>query len=80
MYLDSSETRWFSARSIAEGLSQNRGSSAIENQRSFRAVFNQRVCFAAFESATNSASRVDMDTDVWFYDHQQIVKFPSLNK
>jgi hypothetical protein len=47
---------------------------------SFRAVFNERTCFAAFDRATYSASVVDVDTDLCFCNRQEIVKFLSLNK
>jgi hypothetical protein len=78
--MESSEIQWFSATSITERLSQSSAIGVSGNQRSFRAVFNQRKCFAAFEKAIYSASIVDMDTDLCFYDWQEIVEFQSLSK
>jgi hypothetical protein len=80
MSLESSEIRWFSAKSIVEQLSQNRAIGISGNRRSFSAVFNQRKSFAAVERATYLASVIDVDTDFYCCDRQEKVEFPSLNK
>jgi hypothetical protein len=72
--------RWFSARSIADQLSQNWAIGVSGNRRSFSAVFNQRKCFAAVERATYLASVIEVDSEFCFCARQEMVEFLSLNK
>jgi hypothetical protein len=44
-------------------IAQNRAIGVSGNQRSFKAVFNERKSFAALERAAYSASVVDVDTN-----------------
>jgi hypothetical protein len=60
-------------------LSQNRAICVSGNQRSLRAVCNQRECFAAVERAIYLAS-IDVDIDVYCCDRQEIVEFPSFKQ
>jgi hypothetical protein len=56
-------------------LLQNRAIGVSANQRSFRAVFNQRKDFAAFDRAIYSDSVIDIDIDFVFVTAKKLLNF-----